>query len=366
MANTIEMRPNGMVEKISTYIVRTTMDERFNKMRHHAFYLSGAPGVGKSASVQTIKEKVEEATGKRVDVTDVRLMLQNPVDLRGIPVADETKTVAKWLRPQIFDMDPAENVINILFLDELSAAPPSVQAASYQILLDHKVGEHELPKNCYVIAAGNRVTDKSVAYKLPKAAANRMTHFDIVPDLDDWKIWAFKHNINSKIIGFLNFKPGSLNSFDPSKDENAFPTPRAWETVNDFIEIYGGIAEAFDCIAGTVGLATAGEFKRYCEVYTKIPNVDDIFNGKEVEMPKGPDVLYALSSAISAKSRNIAKPTAANKQKMENVLRFTLKMPREFAVSTIKDMLLVDGVKTVMITSPAWREWSSTMRSLII
>ena len=360
MANTIEMKPNMMVEKISTYIIKTDSDERFKNMRHHAFYASGAPGVGKSASVMSIKENVEKATGKRVDVTDVRLMLQNPVDLRGVPVADATKTKAVWLRPQIFDMDPSEDVINILFLDELSAAPPSVQAASYQILLDNKVGEHELPKNCYVIAAGNRVTDKSVAYKLPKAAANRMTHFDIIPDIDDWKLWAFKHNINSKIIGFLNFKPSLLNKFDPSSDENAFPTPRSWETVNDFIEIYGGINEAFECIAGTIGLAAAGEFKRYCEVYTKIPNVDDVFAGKEIEMPTKPDILYALSSAISAKSKGITKA------KMENVLQFTLKMPKEFAVLTIKDMLLVDGVKGVMISASSWREWSKTMRSLIL
>ena len=36
------------------------------------------------------------------------------------------------------------NIVNILFLDEISAAPQSVQAAAYQITLDRVVGEHKL------------------------------------------------------------------------------------------------------------------------------------------------------------------------------------------------------------------------------
>ena len=50
-------------------------------------------------------------------------------------------------------MDAADNIVNILFLDEISAAPQSVQAAAYQITLDRVVGEHKLPDNCIVIAA---------------------------------------------------------------------------------------------------------------------------------------------------------------------------------------------------------------------
>ena len=88
-------------------------------------------------------------------MTDVRLLLFNPVDLRGIPAANADRTLAVWLKPKIFQMDESENVLNLLFLDEISAAPPSVQAAAYQITLDRMVGEHRLPENCIVIAAGD-------------------------------------------------------------------------------------------------------------------------------------------------------------------------------------------------------------------
>ncbi|MCQ2773049.1 MAG: hypothetical protein MJ238_07270, partial [Bacilli bacterium] len=54
--------------------------------------LWGSMGLGKSQSVRQIAKRIEENTGKDVVVTDVRLLLFNPIDLRGIPVANEDKT----------------------------------------------------------------------------------------------------------------------------------------------------------------------------------------------------------------------------------------------------------------------------------
>ena len=64
--------------------------------------LWGAPGVGKSQGVRELARAIGKRTGKKVAVTDVRLLLFNPVDLRGIPTANADKTLAVWLRPKIF------------------------------------------------------------------------------------------------------------------------------------------------------------------------------------------------------------------------------------------------------------------------
>lgn len=113
--------------------------------------LWGAPGVGKSQAIRQLAKEIEENTGKRTIVTDVRLLLFNPIDLRGIPTANADKTLAVWLKPQIFQMDDSEDIVNILFLDEISAAPQSVQAAAYQITLDRVIGEHKLPKTALLL-----------------------------------------------------------------------------------------------------------------------------------------------------------------------------------------------------------------------
>ena len=189
--------------------------------------LWGPPGVGKSQGVREIAALLRKRTKKRVEITDVRLLLFNPVDLRGIPTANEDKTLAVWLKPKILQMNESSDVINILFLDEISAAPQSVQADAYQITLDRTVGEHKLPDNCIVMAAGNRVTDKSVAYNMPKALANRLCHLEIKGDPDAWHDWAVSHSLHPYVVGYLEYNPVALMRFDPSSTDLAFPTPRA-------------------------------------------------------------------------------------------------------------------------------------------
>ena len=66
--------------------------------------LWGAPGVGKSQSVREIEKNIKAKTGKTTNVIDVRLLLFNPIDLRGIPTTDKEKQNAIWLKPKIFDI----------------------------------------------------------------------------------------------------------------------------------------------------------------------------------------------------------------------------------------------------------------------
>lgn len=172
--------------------------------------LWGPPGIGKSQGVREIADNIKAKTGKKVHITDVRLLLFNPVDLRGIPTANADKTLAVWLRPQIFQMDAGDDTINILLLDEISAAPQSAQAAAYQITLDRTIGEHKLPENCIVIAAGNRVTDKSVAYNMPRAFANRLLHIEVKGDADSWHDWAVSAGIHPYVISYLEYNPTAL------------------------------------------------------------------------------------------------------------------------------------------------------------
>lgn len=176
--------------------------------------LWGPPGIGKSQGVREIAGNIQAKTGKKVSITDVRLLLFNPVDLRGIPTTNADKTLSVWLKPQIFQMDESEDVINILFLDEITAAPQSVQAAAYQITLDRVIGEHKLPENCIVIAAGNRVTDKSVAYNMPRALANRLLHITVKGDPDSWHDWAVKSGIHRFVTSFLEYNPTALMRSD--------------------------------------------------------------------------------------------------------------------------------------------------------
>ena len=118
-----------LIDKLSTSYIKL-IENRVDLKLFPSVMLWGQPGVGKSQAIHQIAKKIEMETYKKVNICEVRLLLFNPIDLRGIPVANEDKTLAVWLKPKIFQMDNSSNVINILFLDEISAAPQSVQSAA--------------------------------------------------------------------------------------------------------------------------------------------------------------------------------------------------------------------------------------------
>ena len=317
--------------------------------------LWGAPGVGKSQAVRQIAEKIGSSTGKTVHVTDVRLLLFNPIDLRGIPTSNADKTLAVWLKPQIFQMDGSEEAVNILFLDEISAAPQSVQAAAYQITLDRVVGEHKLPENCIVIAAGNRTTDKSVAYKMPKALANRLLHIQVEVSFRAWKEWAIRGGVNGKVLGFLSFRQSYLMGFDPSSDDLAFATPRSWEMVSNILNfIDGDVETAYPMIAGIVGTGAALEFRTWTEVYQQLPDIEDIFNGGTPALPQNTDAMYALIASMTA----YAREHRGDMRKIANSIRYAGGMPPDFSTVLMRDYLYLEkDYREKLMAIPEFAQW---------
>ena len=113
------------------------------KQRWPAF-VWGPPGVGKSSIVR------EVASEASLDVLDLRAALLDPTDLRGIPAIEKGRAV--WCPPS-FLPKPGDRP-GVLFLDEINAAPPLVQASLYQLVLDRRVGEYVLPDGWWIVAAG--------------------------------------------------------------------------------------------------------------------------------------------------------------------------------------------------------------------
>lgn len=358
--------PNMSVEKIVTTLANgyTALIEKGIPLKTFpSVMLWGAPGVGKSQAVRQIAKEIGLKTGKKTVVTDVRLLLFNPIDLRGIPTSNQEKTLAVWLKPQIFDMDDSSETVNFLFLDEISSAPQSVQAAAYQITLDRVIGEHKLPENCIVIAAGNRTTDKSVAYKMPKALSNRLLHIEVEGSFDSWKKWAIENGINDKVIGFLSFKRDYLFGFDSSSDDLAFPTPRAWEMVSNILNSVSSDLDAvYSLVAGVVGAGVATEFLSWSKVYSELPDIEDIFNGKPVKIPTQTDVLYALTSAMTS----YAKEYKDEMRKIANSIVYADRLPADFSVLVMKDYMYIEkDYKQKLMRLPEFISWVKTKGRLL-
>jgi len=331
-------------------------------------FLWGPPGIGKSDAVNELARIIENDTGKTVKVTDIRLLLFSPIDLRGVPVADESRVFTDWLKPRLFDFDKSETVINILFLDELSAAPQSVQAAAYQLTLNRAIGEHKLPDNTIVIAAGNRTTDRSVAYKMPSALANRMMHYEIRADFISWKKWAIiDGKVHPLVLGYLSYNPDKLYPENTNLDDLAYPTPRSWmyvSTIIKTVEDLSDISQYHSLISGCIGTGAAVEFMAYCKVYKDIPAFEDIIAGKTITYPSTPDVLYALIASMTTKVISIENDSISGltTEEIDNICRFCEQMPVDYATGFYINVIGVLELK--LMKSQAFVLWARKHRRL--
>jgi len=305
-------------------------------------FLWGSPGVGKSSLVSQIAKQ------KDMKFIDLRLSLLDPTDLRGIPFFDNDNKSAIWAKPEFFPDTTSED-FGILFLDEINSAPPTIQAAAYQLILDRKIGEYHLPKNYSIVAAGNYETDRGVTYRMPTPLANRFVHLDFDLDFESWKLWAYSANIDSRIIAYLSFKPENLFLFDAKSTKKAFATPRSWEFVNNILnsslpkELYKEV------ISGTIGTESCEEFLDFLEVMNKLPNFEDILQNKEVEIPTNNSVLYATCSGLV-----YALKRDETKESVSNVINFSLLLPSEFGVMLIRDL----QKSNIQIEhSVSWNNW---------
>lgn len=303
-------------------------------------FLWGAPGVGKSDSVRQIARRrmpwadtVFAALGLpyNLPVIDLRAILLDPVDLRGLPMVESGK--AAWAQPAFLPQVERDGPAGILFLDELNAAPASVQAACFQLILDRRLGEYELPTGWRIVAAGNRQSDRAAAQRMPSPLANRFAHVDVEPDVQSWGAWAISENLSPVVLAFLRFRPDLLHKMDGS-DLRAFPTPRAWANVAKVAGAPDDIRQAL--VAGIVGEGAAAEFEGFVRVWRSIPSLADIVaNPDGVNVPDDPATLYAVATGLARK---------ADRNNFAPILRFSKRaLGPEFSILLCVDAVSRDG-----------------------
>jgi hypothetical protein len=289
-------------------------------------FVWGPPGVGKSDSVRMV------ARDMGIPVIDVRAILLDPVDLRGLPhVADG---LAHWALPSFLPREERDGPRGILFLDELNAAPPSTQAACFGLVLDRRLGDYQMPAGWRIVAAGNRQSDRAAAQRMPSALANRFAHIDVTHDIESWKRWANGAAINPVVVAFLSFRPELLHKMDGNaSDLRAFPTPRSWAQVAKVADAPDSIRQSL--VAGLVGAGAAAEFEGFVRTFRNLPRLADILADPAGAMvPSDPAALYAVSTGLGRVA------TAAN---MGAVVTYAGRLPREFDVLTVVDAVRRDS-----------------------
>ena len=340
--------------------ILTILEREFLSTRegHHTpVMMWGPPGVGKSQMV------LETGERHQVPVIDIRLSQMEPSDLRGIPfrVGEHVEWAVPAMLPDVERHGPE----GILFLDEITSAPPSVSAAAYQLILDRCLGAYEVPAGWAIFAAGNRQGDRGVTYTMPAPLANRFSHFEVETHLDDWVAWAYAHGIDERVVGFLRFRPELLFDFDPAHNPVAFPSPRSWEFAHRALQKFGDNRQMLvGALQACVGPAAGIELAAFVENLDQLPDLDAILRGEEVPMPKEVDLQYAVASALVGRAIR-ARGTAEAPQVIGNILEFAGRFrQREMGVMLVSDLHRAIGEELFAV--PEFNRWAQAVADVML
>jgi hypothetical protein len=340
--------------------VLSVLEREFLSTRtgHHTpVMLWGPPGVGKSQMVGQI------AARHRVPVIDIRLSQMEPTDLRGIPFRLEDRV--EWAVPAMLPSERRHGPEGILFLDEITSAPPTVSAAAYQLILDRRLGEYRVPEGWAIFAAGNRQGDRGVTYSMPAPLANRFSHFEVSTHLEDWVAWAYDNAIDERVIGFLRFRPERLFDFDPAHNPVAFPSPRSWEFAHRALQKFGDVPDLLlGALEACVGPAAGVELKAFIDNLDQLPDIDAILRGEEVPVPKETDLQYAVASSLVGRARR-ARANGDAARVYGHILNYARRFPeREMGVMLVSDMHRAVG--EALFRVPEFAQWAQAVASVML
>ncbi|BAN36729.1 ATPase [Sulfuricella denitrificans skB26] len=338
----------------------TILDREFlsaQEGHHTPVMLWGPPGVGKSQIIAQV------AARHSVPMIDIRLSQMEPTDLRGIPFRIEDRV--EWAIPSMLPDAKKHGPQGILFLDEITSAPPSVSAAAYQLILDRRLGAYQIPEGWAIFAAGNRQGDRGVTYTMPAPLANRFSHFEVEANLDDWVAWAYANNIDERLIGFLRFRPELLFDFDPAHNPVAFPSPRSWEFSHRALQKFGDHPELLlPTLQACVGPAAGLELNAFIENLDRMPNLDAILRGEEVAVPREIDLQYAVASALVGRAIR-AKGSTEARNIYGHILDYASRFPlKEMGIMLVSDMHRAIGQN--LFDVPQFSKWANAVADLML
>lgn len=306
--------------------------------------LTGLPGQGKTATITGIADRYGLLL--RTLIASQR----EPADLNGMPYADLNSGSVHML-PQQWAKDlvaasgrTQSGTASVLFFDEISTAPPALQAACLRILGERMVGDLQLPDDVAIVLAQNPPEFAADGWDLAAPLSNRVVHLDWalppefvadgfvhgfapveVPNIDPIALEPAIQRAKSLVGSFLKFRPELLATVPKTDADRSkpFASPRSWEFVARLL----GVADAAGAstgprdllIVGAVGHGPGYEFATWLD-NLDLPDPEAILASPErFAVPDRKDKVYAALISVLAAYR--ANPTTQRWIAFGQVLR---------------------------------------------
>jgi hypothetical protein len=207
--------------------------------------LWGEPGIGKTAALKQLAAALD------LPLTTVIASVHEPSDFSGLPVVgDDPAVQGVPMAPPDWAVRLVRAGRGLLFLDELSTAPPAVQAALLRLVLERRVGALRLPPGVRIVAAANPRSSAADGWELSPPLANRFVHLQwtydhevvvrglggtwpraMLPRLDPQRLSEAVTFARRGVCGLLAARPGLVHRLPTNEARRGgpWPSPRSWE-----------------------------------------------------------------------------------------------------------------------------------------
>jgi hypothetical protein len=235
--------------------------------------LWGEPGIGKTAALTQLAAALD------LPLTTVIASVHEPSDFSGLPIlGDDPAQQGVPMAPPDWAVRLVRAGRGLLFLDELSTAPPAVQAALLRLVLERRIGALQLPPGVRIVAAANPRSSAADGWELSPPLANRFVHLqwthdhDVVvrglggtwpratlPRLDPQRLSEAVAFARRAVCGLLTARPALVHRLPSNETRRGgpWPSPRSWEMSLHLIAFVTAAGSSRDVLSllvrGTVG-----------------------------------------------------------------------------------------------------------------
>lgn len=273
--------------------------------------LIGDPGVGKTALTTLVAEKLG------LPLVTVLGSTLDPTDIGGALVVRKDKKGVDRVPLEIIRQACEKPVL--LFLDEISCAPPVVQASLLRLILERVAGDTKLHPETIVFGACNPPEQAPGGFELSAPLIGRVTMLYLRPSHEEVTNFFMGYGqdgteLRNQAVDFASIcsQAADLLQIDIPKAAvtGSIPwgAPRSWERA---IKARAAAVEAqlsdttLHCLtAGAVGEEVATSYSAILKLRNKLPSVEEIL--KAPDKAKVPDAKKEQIAAIGLMPR-IAK-----------------------------------------------------------
>ena len=251
--------------------------------------VKGEPGIGKTF--------IEEQVAEEFKATNVIMhpSVDDPTDYKGYPWMVNGKAMhVPFGKLQI--LDDAKS-LTICMIDDLGQAMTGVQAAVMQMLDRYRKNPHIV----FMAATNERGHKAGVSGLLEPVKSRFDSIVKLAAHFPSWKVWAQDHDVDYRILGYLEQHNDALHKFDPSVDIVNQPSPRTWVGASKILGYDLKDEDVrFAMLIGAVGQGAGTAFSAWLKIAEAAPSREEIMSDpKNARIPEQADALYAVASSLA-------------------------------------------------------------------